>query len=232
MSEAEDVALLNAVPAGTEVQPGRAPVRTAAPSAPGKRKHAQVLDAIYHAAIGEFASEGPARASAQAIADKAGLSKAQLYYYIESKEGLYRQVLKDIVDDLIGGCDFSRGACEPRRVLVELIHRKMVFSFEHPLRARILAAEVLRGAPVLRTMTDTSRQRTHQVAMMIQDWINNDLMAPADPMVFLLHLCAVTQFYADHAAQATFKGSVPQGDDRRQLIAQVTELVLKYAGVR
>lgn len=232
MSETEDVAFLSAVPPGSEVQAGRAPVQMAAPSSPGKRKHAQVLDAIYHAAIREFASEGLERASAQAIASTAGLSKAQLYYYIESKEGLYRQVLKDIVDDLIGGCDFSRGACEPRRVLVELIHRKMLFSFEHPLRARILAAEVLRGAPVLRTMTDTSRQRTHQAAMMIQDWINNGLMAQADPMVFLVHLCAVTQFYADHAAQVTYQGSLPESDDRHQLIAQVTELLLKAAGVR
>ncbi|CAN7758182.1 TetR family transcriptional regulator C-terminal domain-containing protein [Variovorax sp. LjRoot84] len=205
------------------------------PSRPGRsRKHAQVLDTIYQAAIEEFASEGLAGATTQAIADKAGLSKAQLYYYIESKEALYRQVLKDIVNDMVGVFIFSGEDFGPREVLTGLIRRKMLFSFEHPLRSRILAAEVMRGAPVLKTMTDTSRQCIHRATLMIQDWINRGLMDQADPMLFLFHLCAVTQFYADHVAQVAHFRSVPQSDeeDRRYLVEQVTQFLLKAAGAR
>lgn len=225
MSQAKDVVFLSAVrntrPAA---QCHDAPSQTATAPGPSRprrsRKHAQMLDAIYQAAIEEFASEGLAGATTQAIADKAGLSKAQLYYYIESKEALYRQVLKDIVNDMVGVFIFSGEDFGPREMLTGLIRRKMLFSFEHPLRSRILAAEVMRGAPVLKTMTDTSKQ-----------W---GLMDQADPMLFLFHLCAVTQFYADHAAQVAHFRNVPQSDeeDRRYLVEQVTGFLLKAAGVR
>jgi TetR/AcrR family transcriptional regulator len=80
-----------------------------------------------------------------------GLSKAQLHYYIDSKEALYRQVLQDILTDWIVVFGFSDEAFGPRKVLGDLIHRKMVFSFDHPLRSRIFTAEMMRGAPVVNT---------------------------------------------------------------------------------
>lgn len=239
MRQTKDVVFLSAV-RNTRHAAQRHDAPSQIATAPGasrpmrSRKHAQVLDAIYQAAIEEFASEGLAGATTQAIADKAGLSKAQLYYYIESKEALYRQVLKDIVNDVVGVFIFSGEDFGPREVLTGLIRRKMLFSFEHPLRSRILAAEVMRGAPVLKTMTDTSKQCTHRATLMIQDWINRGLMDQADPMLFLFHLCAVTQFYADHAAQVAHFRNVPQSDeeDRRYLVEQVTEFLLRAAGVR
>jgi TetR/AcrR family transcriptional regulator len=111
----------------------------------------------------------------------------------------------------------------------------MVFSFEHPLRSRIFTAEMMRGAPVLNTMMGTSKQRTDQAAAVIQNWMNQGLMDKADPMLVLFHIWAVTQFYADHATQAAyFRNVAQQGDDedRRYLIEQVTEFLLKGAGVK
>ena len=198
------------------------------------RKYTQVLAVIYQAAIEVFASDGLAGASTQAIADKAGLSKPQLHYYIESKEALYRQVLQDIINDWIGVFGFSDEAFGPRKVLSDLIRRKMVFSFEHPLRSRIFTAEMMRGAPVLKTMMGTSKQRTDQAAAVLRNWINQGLMDPVDPMLFLFHLWAVTQFYADHATQVAFFRNVAESDekDQRYLIDEVTEFLLKGAGVR
>ena len=207
-----------------------------APATRGRsRKYTQVLALINQAAIEVFASEGLAGASTQAIADKAGLSKAQLHYYIDSKEALYRQVLQGIIDDWIGVFGFSDEAFGPRKVLSDLIHRKMMFSFEHPLRSRIFTAEMMRGAPVINDMMATSKQRTEQAAAVIQNWMNQGLMDKADPMLVLFHIWAVTQFYADHATQAAyFRDTAQQGDDkdRRYLIEQVTEFLLKGAGVR
>ncbi|MDM0075079.1 TetR family transcriptional regulator C-terminal domain-containing protein [Variovorax sp. J2P1-59] len=206
-----------------------------APATRGRaRKYTQVLAVIYQAAIEVFASEGLAGASTQAIADKAGLSKPQLHYYIESKEALYRQVLQDIVNDWIGVFGFSDEAFGPRKVLSDLIRRKMVFSFEHPLRSRIFTAEMMRGAPVLKALMGTSKQRTDQAAAVIRNWINQGLMDPVDPMLFLFHLWAVTQFYADHATQVAFFRNVAESDekDQRYLIEEVTEFLLKGAGVR
>lgn len=206
-----------------------------APATRGRaRKYTQVLGVIYQAAVEVFANDGLAGASTQAIADKAGLSKPQLHYYIESKEALYRQVLQDIINDWIGVFGFSDEAFGPRKVLSDLIRRKMVFSFEHPLRSRIFTAEMMRGAPVLREMMGTSKQRTDQAAAVIQNWINQGLMDAVDPMLFLFHLWAVTQFYADHATQVALFRNVAESDDKdqRYLIEQVTEFLLKGAGVR
>ena len=206
-----------------------------APATRGRaRKYTQVLAVIYQAAIEVFASDGLAGASTQAIADKAGLSKPQLHYYIESKEALYRQVLQGIIDDWIGVFGFSDQAFGPRKVLSDLIRRKMVFSFEHPLRSRIFTAEMMRGAPVLKAMMGTSMQRTDQAAAVLRNWINQGLMDPVDPMLFLFHLWAVTQFYADHATQVAFFRNVAESDekDQRYLIDEVTAFLLKGAGVR
>jgi TetR/AcrR family transcriptional regulator len=207
-----------------------------APATRGRsRKYTQVLALINQAAIEVFASEGLAGASTQAIADKAGLSKAQLHYYIESKEALYRQILQDILNDWIVVFGFDDEAFGPRKVLGDLIRRKMVFSFEHPLRSRIFTAEMMRGAPVLNRMMDTSKQRTDQAAAVIRNWMTQGLMDKADPMLVLFHIWAVTQFYADHATQAAYFRNVAQdGDDkdRRYLIEQVTGFLLKGAGVK
>ncbi|GAA4331381.1 TetR/AcrR family transcriptional regulator [Variovorax defluvii] len=206
-----------------------------APATRGRaRKYTQVLGVIYQAAVEVFSADGLAGASTQAIADKAGLSKAQLHYYIESKEALYRQVLQDIINDWIGVFGFSDEAFGPRKVLTDLIQRKMLFSFDHPLRSRIFAAEMMRGAPVIKEMMGTSKQRTNQAVAVIQNWIQRGLMDPVDPMLFLFHLWAVTQFYADHAAQVAYFRDMPASDekDRRYLTEQVTEFLLKGAGVR
>ena len=206
-----------------------------APATRGRsRKYAQVLAVINQAAIEVFASEGLAGASTQAIADKAGLSKAQLHYYIESKEALYRQVLQDVLTDWIVVFGFDDEAFGPRKVLSDLIRRKMEFSFEHPLRSRIFTAEMLRGAPVLNSMMGTSKTRTDQAAAVIQTWMDQGLMEKSDPMLLLFHIWAVTQFYADHATQAAyFRNGAAQGDekDRRYLVDEVTAFLLKGAGV-
>jgi TetR/AcrR family transcriptional regulator len=207
----------------------------ASPTRGRSRKYTQVLAVIYQAAIEVFAADGPQGATTQAIADKAGLSKAQLHYYIESKEALYRQVLLDIIDDWIGVFGFADEAFGARRVLSDLIRRKMVFSFEQPLRSRIFAAEMMRGAPVLRPMMELqSKRRTEQAVAVIRNWMSQGQMGPVDPLLFLFHLWAVTQFYADHAAQVNFfreGASMDDPKEREYLIGQVTEFLLRGAGV-
>ena len=207
-----------------------------APATRGRaRKYAQVLSLINQAAIEVFANEGVAGATTQAIADKANLSKAQLHYYIGSKEALYRQVLQDILDDWIVVFGFADEAFGARKVLTDLIHRKMEFSFRHPLRSRIFTAEMMRGAPVLNTMMNTSNLRTDQAAAVLQNWMDRGQMDKSDPMLVLFHIWAVTQFYADHAMQVSYFRNVGPDDvekDRRYLVNEVTSFLLKGAGVK
>lgn len=204
-----------------------------ATSRPPGRIRARTLAAIHAAATEVFARDGYEGATTQAIAEAAGLSKAQLHYYIGSKEELYTAVLQDIVDDWIGVFGFADEQFGPQRVISDYVRRKMVYSFEHPQRSRIFAAETMRGAPILRRLMGTSRRRTEQAVAVIQSWIAAGRMAPIDPLLFMFHVWAITQHYADYQHQVTFFRG-PSGnteEDRDYLIAEATRFILQGAGI-
>lgn len=217
-----------------------APRADAAPAAeeprqrPPGRIRARMLAAIHGAAIQVFARDGYEGATTQAIADAAGLSKAQLHYYIGSKEELYRTLLQEIVDDWIAVFGFADERLGPYKVLSDYIRRKMNYSFDYPERSRIYTAEMMRGAPVLRELMATSRLRTQQAAAVLLNWVEAGRMGPVDPQLFLFHVWAVTQHYADYQHQVDFfrgpSGVTPA--DREYLIREVTSFILRGAGVR
>ena len=64
-----------------------------------KRSRMEVQDAIRLAAVTEFALHGLRGATTKSIAERAELSKAQLHYYIESKEALYIELLQLVVSE-------------------------------------------------------------------------------------------------------------------------------------
>lgn len=198
------------------------------------RKYAQVMEQIHASAIQVFAREGPAGATTQAIADGAGLSKAQLHYYIDTKDALYRDVIQDILDEWVAVFGFKDEALGPRKVLGDYIRRKMRFSLDEPLRSRIFAAEMMRGGPVALALMDNSQRRTAQAVSVIRSWIQQGLMAAVDPMPFLFHIWAVTQFYADHAEQVHMfmPGQLKSATGREHLIEQVIDQVFRVAGLR
>lgn len=197
------------------------------------RRYAQVMAQINEAAIEVFAREGINGATTQAIADSAGLSKAQLHYYIDTKDALYRQVLHDILVDWIrvfGNVDESLG---PRKVLADYIRRKMQFSFEQPLRSRIFAAEMMRGGPVALQLMDGRWRSTWASDTLIRHWIQRGLMAPVDPMAFLFHIWAITQFYAEQAEQVRLMapGKLDSAEGREWLIDEVTTQIFRMGGM-
>ncbi len=198
------------------------------------RVRARTMAAINAAAIEVFAREGLSGASTQAIAERAGLSKQQLHYYIDSKEALYRQVLEDVIDDWIGVFGFNDEAQGPRKVLTDYLRRKIVFSFEQPLRSRIFSMEMMRGAPVLRPMLTTFKRRTDQAIAVIQNWIEQGLMDRVDPLFLLFNIWAITQFYAEHDVQVSYysERSTLTLSDREAVITQCTEFILRGAGVK
>jgi len=102
---------------------------------------------IKRAAIEEFARHGFRGASTRSIAERAGLSKSRLHYYIDSKEDLYREVLLDTMQAWGTLFDFQAEDKGPETVLADYIRKKLEFSFSDPLRTKIFTAEILAGAP-------------------------------------------------------------------------------------
>jgi len=89
------------------------------PNAPPSERSAETRQRILDAALREFAANGLAGARTEAIASAAGVNKALLYYYFDSKEKLYIAALEMIAERVrdISMAVFLRDASPGERVL-------------------------------------------------------------------------------------------------------------------
>lgn len=187
-----------------------------------------LMETIRDAAIREFAANGLSGASTQAIADRAGITKTRLHYYIQSKEDLYVDALRHIVgvwSDLFHGLDMGAG---PDDFLRAYVARKLRHALDHPEVARMFTGEVMRGAPYLRAFWDTSREATRGAVRVIDGWIAQGLIRPVDPVLLQFNIWGLTQHYALHAAEARFMLGLAEDAplDVEHIADEVTKLVL------
>lgn len=195
-------------------------------------KRNELRDVIRAAAIAEFAEHGLRGASTQGIADRAGISKTKLHYYIDSKEELYQQALDHIIrtwSELFEGISLDHG---PKAFLTDYIERKIRFSLEHPAEVRMFAGEVMRGAPMLHNHWAGSRAATRRAIVRIESWIADGLIRPVDPMLLQVHVWAMTETYAVMGTEVRFMLGLAEGAalDAGHIAAEITQLV--WNGVR
>jgi TetR/AcrR family transcriptional regulator len=201
------------------------------------RKRDQVHAAILGEAVRQFAECGYEGTSIAAIADKAGLSKQNLMYYFPSKEALYRRVLDNVLDDWLARmaslADASQ-ARSPADLLRAYIREKLTFSREQPLASRVYALEVIGGAKLY---GEQIRARVvpllRQDIAVFEDWIAQGKIAPVNATHLLFAIWAVTQSYADFAAQMALvlgRDALEPGDfDEAERL--VTRMVLAAVGL-
>ena len=198
-----------------------------------RQNRERVMASIRAAAIAEFSQNGLRGTSTQAIAERAGLTKPQLHYYIEGKEALYEELLMSIVSDWKGM--FDAGSTEPGRVLGDYIRSKIELAFDKPEISRIFTREVLDGGRNLEQFWPGAREQTRNKVDAINGWIARGLMQPVDAHTLLFSIWAMTQFYADSALQVqqlrkpTETGWVPE---RETLVEELTAFVLRGCGIK
>lgn len=193
----------------------------------------RVLAAIRAAAIEEFSQNGLKGTSTQAIAERAGLTKPQLHYYISGKEELYQELLMSVVADWKGM--FDPASNDPARVLGDYIRAKLQLAFDKPEISRIFTREVLDGGRNLEAFWPESRKNTRAKVNVINGWIARGLMEPVDAHVLLMSIWAMTQFYADSALQVQQlrkPGQAGWTPEREALTREVTAFVLRGCGIR
>lgn len=197
------------------------------------QKRNRIRDAIRDAAIREFARNGLAGTSTQAIAQSAGITKAQLHYYISSKEELYRQMLGHIVKEWREIFFIAPFQHDPALAISTYIDRKIRHALNHPDISRLFANEIGRGAPEMRDhwgVLKTSAERANEV---IREWIDKGMIRPVDPLLFQMNMWAVTQSYAEYEAQArVLMGLAPNTPmDANRIIEEATRLFLMRCGL-
>ena len=154
------------------------------------------------AAVKAFADHGFRGATIDQIADAAGMSKPNLLYYFSNKQALYQAVLERILDAWLQPLRELDANGDPRQEIRAYIRRKLEMSRTNAVESRLFATEIIQGAPVLGSVLQTDlRSLVDAKAKVIKGWVDTGLIADVDPHHLLFLIWAMTQHYADFAAQ-------------------------------
>jgi len=149
-----------------------------------------------------FAQHGFRGSTMQMIADQAGLPKANLHYYFDSKEKLYRCVVEKIFEIWMQAASSFENSDEPKEALKLYIYEKMQISRRHPYGSKVWANEVMQGAPIIQDFLETQlRSWTDGRIESIQAWIAAGKIRPVEPRWVMYMIWATTQHYADFGHQ-------------------------------
>jgi TetR/AcrR family transcriptional regulator len=167
-------------------------------SAAGEANRERILDA----ALARFARTGLSGTRIDEIAQDAGLSKPNLLYYFRSKNELYVAVLVRTLTmwlEPLGAMDESR---DPAEALTHYITRKLEAARDHPQASRLFALEIMQGAPMLsEVLARDLRTLVDAKVMLLRRWQEEGRLKRHDPHHLLFQIWAMTQHYADFAAQ-------------------------------
>ena len=181
-----------------------------------------------------FARAGFNGATMAAIADEAGLPKANLHYYCGSKLDLYRAVLARTLHDWLAPMDTLVAGADPRAALQAYIRAKMAMSAQRPDASRVFANELLHGAEVVGELMRTElRDAVRNKAAVIDGWIAAGRMAPVDATHLFFTIWAATQTYADFEVQvrAVLGRELLTARDHQRATEHVVTLMLRGCGL-
>ena len=204
---------------------------------PGRARQARgdsAREALLAAAESVFARAGFSGATTGAIAEAAGLPKANLHYHFGSKNELYREVLSRTLHDWLVPLDGLVPEADPRTALEAYIRAKMAMSAERPDASRVFANELLHGAPVLGELLATElRGMVRDKAVVIQGWIDAGRMAPVDVTHLFFTIWAATQTYADFEPQISAVLGAPSLslEAHARATEHVVQLLLRGCGL-
>lgn len=158
--------------------------------------------AILEAALATFSQYGLHGASIDQIASLADVSKTNLFYYFSSKEELYVNVLRELLDLWLQPLRAFTEDQDPVEAIRDYIKVKLEFSRDHPAESRLFCMEVMQGAPLL---LNELQQPLHDLVenkiAVIQSWIEQGKLTPIEPYHLIFSLWATTQHYADFRIQ-------------------------------
>jgi TetR/AcrR family transcriptional regulator len=177
-----------------------APLVKAKPAEKGGEERIRALNIrkIMKAATIVFSRRGFDGARIVEIAERAGLPKANVYYYFGSKEEIYDAVIAHLIqgwDDALKHISLDR---DPIASLEAYVRAKLDYSRRNVEESRVFAAEILRGGQFLsRKDRDHMRVVTRRHAEIVDQWIASGKLRPVDPRHLFIILWSATQFYAD-----------------------------------
>nr|MDP2190018.1 TetR/AcrR family transcriptional regulator [Rhodoferax sp.] len=189
---------------------------------------------ILAAAERVFAGAGFGGTTMAAIAEAAGLPKANLHYYFGNKQELYRTVLARTLKDWLLPTHGITPQADPRAAIERYIRDKMALSEQRPHASKVFANELLHGAPIVKALLATElREMVLAKAAVIDGWIAAGRMAPVDPVHLFFTIWAATQTYADFDVQVRAVLGLQElsAPDHARATEHVVALILRGCGL-
>lgn len=156
---------------------------------------------IIEAATVEFADKGLAGARTDRIARRAGVNKAMIHYYFSSKDGLYREVLRAILLQIMElQRSFAQIDLQPRAKLELVVTGLIDFLQGHQHLLRLMVHELLEGAVtaaglVKELSPDQPLPYLTGIGGMIEQAQTLKLIRGNDPAQVGLHIFSLCAFY-------------------------------------
>ena len=184
---------------------------------------------ILKAAEKVFARQGLKGTRLFEIANEARLPKANLLYYFQSKEDIYRAVCQDILETWLGALGEISADDNPKKAIESYITSKMNLSFSRPNASKVFALEIIAGAPVIGDYLEKDlKSWVDRQASVFETWQARGEMAPISPQHVFFMIWAVTQTYADFNTQITAVLGVKEisAVEYSSAVETVTEVIL------
>lgn len=194
----------------------------------------EIKENILNAAIIEFSQNGFLGSSTKNIAERAGLKKSQLHYYIEDKETLYADVLRRLFSAWEEFFTFDQQVeINPTDILKSYIRMKLEFAFKNPELSRIFTSEILSGAQRLEAFWPDAMHFSKLNLKVIDSWVADKKIRPLDSRLLIMNIWALTQYYADYSIQAErlLECSLDDLEKQQEIITEVTHFILLGCGL-
>ncbi len=183
-----------------------------------------------------FSQNGFNGTALETIAEKAGMSKQNLIYYFSSKEVLYQQVLKNILDMWVEKMALlGQHGESPKAMLRNYIRGKVELSRSHPNASKVFAIEIINGAPFLKAYLQSHLSPALDADVkLVKQWIADGVMDDVDPYHLFFMIWSSTQTYADFSSQISISLGKEklQDDDFDRATEFLTHLVIKGLGMK
>ena len=194
----------------------------------------QNYQVILDAAEKIFSASGFKGASMMAIANEAGLPKANVHYYFKNKSLLYAAVLEQIMMQWNDGLEEISVDDDPKEVLSNYILHKTKLACENPQMSKLFSSEIIAGAPYLKDyIREQSRPWLRTKLDIFEAWMAAGKMRQIDPEKLIFLIWSSTEHYADYETQVLLlQNKIEYTDaDIQSIAAFLIDVVLAYCGL-
>jgi TetR/AcrR family transcriptional regulator len=196
---------------------------------------ARVREKILKLAINEFGRIGFEGARVNRIAERSGVSKNMLYYYFESKEGLFVAALERMYEGFRDQQrDLSVRASDPLLAMEQLIEHTFIAFENNPNAIRLLNEENKHSGKYVRKskrIRDLYNPLLETLCFILERGSWYGVFRPGlDPTMVYLTLSSLCYHYLSnqYTLEIALNNDLNSISSRKQWLQHVTNLVLQY----